>query len=320
MLDEIAVKKLKNAKNLLAFSHGVDSTALFYLLEKNALKFDLAFVNYNTRKESSIEETSARNLAFKFNKQIYVKQVKFSLDSSNFEKIAREIRYEFFYEICSKFGYTNLITAHQLNDKFEWFLMRLSKGSGLANLISMDAVEQKNSYTIVRPLINTSRNELLDFLNSNNIKYFIDSSNLDTNFERNFIRVNFSDEFVAKFSSGLKKSFEFLAKDREILLNGEIYSDSEFFIIKNNPNAINLVDKALKTLGVVMSQKQRLQAMKDSVISGKVAIGYTDDRVFIAPYKTPVMDKKFKEKCRIKKIPPLIRGYIYTRKDLLEIC
>lgn len=319
MLDKTALNILKNAKNLLAFSHGVDSTALFYLLEKESVKFDLAFVNYGTRKESLQEEISARNLALKFNKQIYIKNVKFSLNVSNFEKIAREERYEFFGEICAKFGYTNLITAHQLNDKFEWFLMRLSKGAGLANLISMKAVEPKNSYNIVRPLINTSRDEVLNFLNLNKLKYFVDSSNLNTNFERNFIRAKFSDEFVAKFSSGLKKSFEFLDKDRDILLSGEIYSDNEFFIIKNEPNAINLVDKAFKILGVVMSQKQRLEATKDSVISGKVAITYKDDKIFISPYKTPIMDKKFKEKCRVKKIPPLIRGYIYTRQDLLKM-
>lgn len=64
---------LKNKKCLLAFSHGVDSTALFYLLNELGLEFDLAFVNYKTRAASDLEEASAKELCLKFNKKIYIK-------------------------------------------------------------------------------------------------------------------------------------------------------------------------------------------------------------------------------------------------------
>ncbi|NLY04126.1 MAG: tRNA lysidine(34) synthetase TilS [Campylobacter sp.] len=318
MLNKEALNKLLNGKNLLAFSYGVDSTALFYLLVQNGINFNLVFINYNTRSNSKNEELAARNLAAKFNKKIYIKQVNFNLENSNFESVARDFRYKFFEEICQEFGYENLITAHQLNDKFEWFLMRLSKGSGVVNALGMNAIDHKKHFFVVRPLIDTSRTEILEFLHANEYKYFIDSSNLNTNFERNFIRAEFSDNFIKKFKNGVKKSFEFLEQDKKHLLNGEIYSNSEFFVIKNRENHMNLIDKALKKLNIVMSQKQRKQALEDCVISGKVVICYTKDCIYIAPYQTHIMDKVFKEKCRLKKVPPLIRGYIFTHQDLLK--
>ena len=158
MLNQNALNLLKDKSSILAFSHGVDSTALFHLLANQNIDFDLAFVNYNTRKESILEENEAINLAKKFNKKIFVKKVNLNLEkSSNFEKIARDLRYEFFDEIFSKFDYRFLITAHNLNDLFEWFLMRISKGAGLCNALGMSICDKKENlnresfYKIFKP-------------------------------------------------------------------------------------------------------------------------------------------------------------------------
>ena len=75
---------LTNKKNLLAFSAGVDSTALFLLLIQNNISFDIAIVNYNLRDESKDEVDYAKELALKYNKQCFIKEV--ILDNSNFEK------------------------------------------------------------------------------------------------------------------------------------------------------------------------------------------------------------------------------------------
>ena len=47
--------ELKNAKNLLAFSSGTDSTALYFLLKEYEISFDIAIVDYGTRKQSKLE-------------------------------------------------------------------------------------------------------------------------------------------------------------------------------------------------------------------------------------------------------------------------
>ena len=90
MLSAPVLHKLKSGRNLLAFSHGVDSTALFYLLDETGVKFDIAIVDYNVRAQSKDEVASARDLAAKFNNQIYVISV--HLSESNFEHEARAAR------------------------------------------------------------------------------------------------------------------------------------------------------------------------------------------------------------------------------------
>ena len=67
MLKNSSLEKLLNSKNLLAFSAGVDSTALFFILLQNNINFDIAIVNYNIRKQSKEEVEYAQELAHKHN-------------------------------------------------------------------------------------------------------------------------------------------------------------------------------------------------------------------------------------------------------------
>ena len=93
--------KINTSKNLLAFSAGIDSTALFFILLENNIEFDIAIVNYNLREQSKIEVQYAKDLAKKYNKKCFIKDVK-SENISNFEKEARDIRYKFFNELINE--------------------------------------------------------------------------------------------------------------------------------------------------------------------------------------------------------------------------
>lgn len=314
---------LSSKRAILAFSHGSDSTALFYTLLSLGVKFSVAFVNYKTRENSDIEMISARNLCEKFDVKFHclISPLNFK-NSGNFEKKAREIRWNFFAELCQNFGYNAVLTAHQLNDKFEWFLMQLSKGSGLANLLSPQLIEKRENFVILRPLLDTPKAEILKFLTANKIEFFKDISNENLAFKRNFIRAYFSDKFIDLFGKNLAKSFEFLELDKELLMPKFLYENGEFFVLKKCETAINAVDKACKILGVILNQNQRKEIVKtrNCVISGTICICENENFIFISPYKKqPKMEKSFKEKCRILKIPPLLRGYIYEKQEILEI-
>ena len=124
----INTSELIGKKNLLAFSAGVDSTALFFLLLREKIFFNIAIIDYNIRSQSKDEVLYAKQLALEYNKRCYVKE-EVSMLSSNFENNAREVRYNYFDEIILRDSYDNLITAHQLNDKLEWFLMQFTKGA-----------------------------------------------------------------------------------------------------------------------------------------------------------------------------------------------
>ena len=208
---------VKNQRNLLAFSAGVDSTALFFLLLEQNISFDIAIVDYNLRVQSKEEISYAKELSLKYNKTIFLKNVTLE-NTSNFEKTARDVRYKFFEEIILENSYENLITAHQLNDKLEWFFMQLSKGAGLVELIGFNEFEQKENYKIYKPLLNITKDELENYLNENNHKYFIDKSNFDEKYKRNYFRHNFSNKFLEEFSKGVKKSYEYLQNDLNSLI------------------------------------------------------------------------------------------------------
>ena len=315
MLSAPVLHKLKSGRNLLAFSHGVDSTALFYILDEAGVKFDLAIVDYNVRAQSKDEVDSAQQLAAKFNKQIYVKSVQ--LGESNFEHKARAARYEFFAEICRERGYENLILAHQFDDKFEWFLMQLGRGAGLSELLGMQELEAREDYVIARPLLGVRKRGLERFLRERNLKYFTDETNLTDRFKRGFVRAKFSEPFLDEYFSGVKKSFEFLAVDA-LSLTPEISNLApKIYLVKRGVNELRGVDQACKRLGLVLSSAQRnecarcLEKGADCVLGGKVAVGAGAKFIFVTPYIKTSMEKKFKEACRTLKIPPINRGFLF---------
>ena len=317
---------IKESKNLLAFSAGVDSSALFFLLLKQNIPFDIAIVNYNVRVQSKDEVNYAKELALKYNKQIYIKDIKLE-STSNFEKTARDIRYKFFEEIIDENSYEILITAHQLNDKLEWFLMQFTKGAGLVELIGFNEFEQKENYKVYKPLLEITKEELESFLKQENIKYFIDNSNFDEKYKRNYFRHNFSDKLLNEYTNGIKKSFKYLQDDINSL-NIEItpikiFDELEIYKNQNDNNLnIRIIDNSLKKRGFLLSSAQRKEIIKQKeiTISHKINITLNEDFIWICPKIEINIDKKFKEFYRINKIPKNIRNYIYYKKiDIKEL-
>lgn len=317
---------VKNQKNLLAFSAGIDSSALFFLLLEQNIPFDIAIVDYNLREQSKEEIYYANELATKYNKEIFIHEVILE-NSSNFEKKARDIRYSFFEEIINKYTYKNLITAHQLNDKLEWFMMQLSKGAGLIELIGFNEFEDKKNYKIYKPLLEISKDELENYLKTNNHKYFIDQSNFDEKYKRNFFRHNFSNKFLEEFSEGVKKSFEYLQNDLTSLniQNTPLkdIKELEIFLNQKDDNLnIRTIDLSLKRRGFLLTSAQRNEILKQKeiTISHKINISIQEDYIWIAPICVERMDKKFKNNCRLNKIPKNIRAYIFKNKiDLKDL-
>lgn len=315
-----------NQKNLLAFSAGVDSSALFFLLLKQNIPFDIAIVDYNLRTQSKDEVFYAKTLASKYKKNIFLKETKLE-NVSNFEKNARDIRYKFFEEIILENSYKNLITAHQLNDKLEWFMMQLSKGAGLVELIGFNEFEQKENYKIYKPLLNITKDELENYLIKNNHKYFIDNSNFDEKYKRNFFRHNFSNKFLKNFSDGVKKSFEYLQNDLNSLniqtKAVKKIKELEIFFNQNDDNLnIRTIDLNLKKREILLSNAQRNEILKQKeiTISHKINISIQENYIWISPNSNEIIDKKYKELYRINKIPKNMRAYIFREKiDLQEL-
>ncbi|MFT5836496.1 MAG: tRNA(Ile)-lysidine synthase [Sulfurimonas sp.] len=326
MLETSSLEVLKNKKNLLAFSGGADSTALFFLLLEQNINFDIAIVNYNQRQQSIQEVDYAKELASKYNLECHTRIA--TKISKNFESKAREIRYDFFQELISSHSYKNLLTAHHLGDRFEWMLMQLCKGAGCAEIAGMQKVQARDSYTLVRPLLHLDKQELYAYLDKEKRKYFEDETNLDEEIKRNSFRHNYSNPLLNNYLKGIKKSFEYIDEDRQTLIPEaqihHIQDLSYFKSLKNTRADIYIVDKILKSKLYMLSAKERelLKESKSLVVGRKFIVSMNGDFVFIVAYSKDTskinMSREFKDKCRILKIEPKLRPFLFQNHEIFE--
>ena len=321
MLEKTSLTQLKDKKNLLAFSGGGDSTALFFLLLKNNIKFDIAIVNYGKRAQSEEEVLYAQELAKEYNLTCNVLNAE--KIEQNFEATARQIRYNFFEELISTCSYENLLTAHHLGDRFEWMLMQFCKGAGCAELAGMQSIERRETYTLVRPLLHVDKSELIEYLHVQKFKYFEDETNTNEEIKRNSFRHNHSSPLLKAHLEGIKRSFNYLDEDRASLIQDihvERIAELAYFKNENNSrNNIYTIDKYLKSQNYMLSAKEReLLKSEITVVVGRKFVVNQSSFIFIAPYTDEkfIMPKEFKEQMRVLKIAPKLREYLYKNEDV----
>ena len=220
---------LENGDHVLAaVSGGADSVALLYALleiqQTFSLDISVCHINHNLRgKDSQKDEEYVRKLCESLNLPLfcYSVDVETAKQGHSLEEAARNVRYAHFY----KCGIKKIALGHNLNDNAETLLLRLCRGTGLSGLGGIPPV-RKGEYTIIRPLIETSRASIEDFLQKKGVDYRTDQSNFDINFSRNRIRhdvLPVLQKINPQAIKNLAKSAELLRKDGELLsaLNGQ---------------------------------------------------------------------------------------------------
>ena len=194
---------------ILACSTGPDSMFLLYqILETKYAKNVVAcYFNHKLRPESDDEELFLETLGKEkwFKVEIADADIKQLRDtfypSKGIEEVARDKRYAFFNALLNIYGASYIITGHHLDDKIETFFFNLARGSKITGLINMT----EESWWVLRPLLHLEKNEINSYLDENNLKYFIDSSNTDTTISRNKIRHDILPEFL-DINSNYKKN------------------------------------------------------------------------------------------------------------------
>lgn len=211
---------------VIGVSGGPDSMALLYIMnefkEKMGLKLICAHINHNVRKESDKEKEDLEKYCKKNNIIFeYIKIKKWGDD--NFHNEARSIRYNFFEELIENYDAKYLMTAHHGDDLIETILMRIVRGSTLKGYSGFNRIVEKENYTIVRPLMTLTKDEIIEFNQNNNIEYAIDSSNLEDHYTRNRYRHTIL-PFLKKEEVNVHKKF---MKFSETLLENNNYIDKE---------------------------------------------------------------------------------------------
>ncbi len=179
------------SKILIGLSGGADSVALLRCLLQLDYSVIAAHCNFHLRgQESMRDQLFVEQLCNKLN--IPLVEVDFDTYKHaeeykvSIEMAARELRYNWFQKMLEKHECTHIAVAHHKDDNVETLLLNLARGSGIKGLT---AIQPKNG-SIVRPLLNVSRAEIINYLNEIKQDYVIDSTNLQDQFARNKIRLN----------------------------------------------------------------------------------------------------------------------------------
>ncbi|MDE5881516.1 MAG: tRNA lysidine(34) synthetase TilS [Muribaculaceae bacterium] len=186
-----AIKSAQATKFIVAISGGADSIALLAsLASARHTQLLAAHCNFHLRGEESIRDQQfvekicsdlgIRLLVHNFDVPEYQRQN----PSTSLEMACRDLRYEWFRQLLSEYNYDRIATGHNADDNIETMLLNLLRGSGTTGLRAM----LPDTGTVIRPLLTLHRNEIEAYLKTKGLDYIVDSSNLTSDFRRNFLR------------------------------------------------------------------------------------------------------------------------------------
>lgn len=297
---------LKNNDTIIvACSTGPDSMCLVDLILQLDIKLNviIAHVNHKQRKQSD-EEYKYIETFCKENNLIFEGKELNNLSTINFEAEARKERYIFFNNLREKYNAKYIITAHHSDDLIETVLMRIFRGSNLSGYSGIKIID--NNY--YRPLLLTTKDNILVYLKENNIKYYHDVTNDEDIHTRNRLRHNvlpfikevFKDSHnkINEFSKELIEYNDFVnsyINNKQLINNNCIDLD----LLKKEKNIIK--KKCIEILIENIQKEDWLEISKDvvseiiSVIDNSkpnVTIDLNNDYVAIKEYSKLYIQKK----------------------------
>lgn len=210
---------------LVALSGGADSVALLRVLLVLGYRCEAAHCNFHLRgEESDRDERFVRELCrglgvtlhvTHFDTAVYASQHRVSI-----EMAARELRYAWFERLRAERGMAVIAVAHHRDDSVETFLLNLVRGAGINGLKGITP----HNGSVVRPLLEVDRRDILAYLHHLHQDYVTDSTNLQDEYLRNKIRLNILPmlrELNPSVSAGIAETSRRLA-DVALIYNKEI--------------------------------------------------------------------------------------------------
>lgn len=269
-------------------SGGADSMALLHKL--NSLADDLDFEVVALHVDHNIRENSGDDARFVLDycKEHGIRAYKVKVDvprqaeekGLSLEAAAREARYGVFDAFIKKGIVDKIAVAHHMGDQAETILLNLFRGTGVSGAKGME-LERDGIY--IRPMLNTEKKAVLDYVNQYQIPYVEDATNQDSSYSRNFIRNEVLPLIQERWPNVVEKIVAFgkACADDDSYINSQIFDDafisSERTIkIPNSyflyPNAIvsRMIFKALGQIGVTADiERKHIKLIRELATSGK---------------------------------------------------
>lgn len=172
----------------VAFSGGPDSIFLTEGLIKLGYKPLLIYINYHDSPTVYIEEKIVKQYS-QINKLKLIEHEVNIPDNVNFEDEARKIRYKFFSDAIKIHPNKFILTAHHKNDDIETMILQINRN----NIVDYYGLKEKNDIfgvTVIRPVLNYTKLEIIEYLTKNNISFYDDPTNYEQERQRNILRAN----------------------------------------------------------------------------------------------------------------------------------
>ncbi len=248
-----------NSTIIIGLSGGPDSVFLLYFLHELSKKLNLKLIAAHLDHEWRTESAQDTQFCHKICHELDIPFIYTSISElgtplkfkGSKEELGRNARRLFFQELAKEEKANAIALAHHSDDQQETFFIRLIRGASLAGLTGMRPKEG----LYIRPLLGIKKEEILDYLKKNKIKFIEDPSNQSAAFLRNRIRLQVLPElrkvdprFDANFTKTfkrLKQTEAFLKKLTKITFESLIKSKNKELTVLNLKGLLNL-DPVLK--------------------------------------------------------------------------
>ncbi|HUJ09289.1 MAG TPA: tRNA lysidine(34) synthetase TilS [Verrucomicrobiae bacterium] len=206
---------------LIGVSGGPDSVALLDVLVKLGWRPHICHLNHQWRgAESDADAEFVRQLAARYGLPSTIESCQVAGD----EDSARRARHEFFAQVSAATGIKKMALAHTADDQVETFLLRLVRGAGVPGLVGIWPERQIGPVRVIRPMLKVRREEVLEYVNSQGLKFRDDASNADTQFLRNRIRHELLPLLEREFNPAIRAT---------LLRTAEILRDEDFYLLQH---------------------------------------------------------------------------------------
>lgn len=271
---------LQPGKYVLAVSGGVDSVVLLNMLMVNKLsnthEFIVAHFDHGIRDDSVEDRKFVQRLAE--NNGLPFEYANGNLGVKASEEKARKVRYEFLEKVKGRHDAKAIITAHHQDDVLETVILNLLRGTGRKGLSSLQSRSD-----VVRPLLDTPKSELLEYAENHQLEWHEDSTNKNTDYLRNWVRLS----VVPKLSQAQREHLLKL-QNQSSRMNAEVDTILDKFIGKDkslNRYAVTMLPHALAKELIAHWLRRNGIADFDSVMIEKIVV---DAKTYVAGKKTSV--------------------------------
>ena len=312
LLDNMQLQ-LNNQTIILAVSTGIDSMVLLDLVQQlRNVKVIVCHVNHHRREQSNEEQQYITKYCKENNLKCYVEELYFE-DTKNFQEAARIKRYQFFEKILKLEHAKYLLTAHHATDNLETILIRLIKSSSHKGYAGIEQLQQIDDYYIYRPLLKLTKQDIYNYQQTKQIRYYNDESNDHDDYLRNRIRHNIIPE-MEKENPSLYKAIE-IYQQHILETNKMLFEQINCFInneVSAQNNIISFTLDSFLQLSDYLKEQVLFEILKKYNLS-KTLIEELIDQ--IKTTKTTIINNISSELTMIKEYGLIKFGKVFINKE-----